>query len=115
MTDEKVPAIEIIKGTLNEINCTINIERVTYDSDRMEHKFFLSKDSKKCAVVLSRGFLDDLNDYTGSKESKYWIGLERYLKRRLSIPMQIAGLIPFSSRIFFEDNKTGRGIPWLKN
>jgi hypothetical protein len=105
MTDEHVPAIEIIKSMVEKIDIDIKIERVKYDFDKMEHKFLLSRGSRTCEVSLSRDFLDDLNDYTGSKESKYWIALEGTLKRRLSIPLQIAGLIPFSSAIFFEDNQ----------
>src|SRR3972149_2916059 len=105
MTDEHIPAIEIIKTMIEKIDRAVKIERVTYDFDKMEHNFLLSKDSKTCEVSLPRGFLDDLNDYTGSKESKYWIALEGTLKRRLSISIQIAGLIPFSSSIFFEDNQ----------
>mgnify|MGYP001563733198 CR=1 FL=1 len=102
MNNENVPAIKIIKAMIEKIDRAVKIERVKYDFDKMEHKFLLSKDIKTCEVTFSRTFLDDLNDYTGSRESKYWIGLEGTLKRRLSIPMQTSGLIPFSSRLFFE-------------
>jgi len=105
MADENVPAIEIIKAMIEKIDRSVKIERVKYDFDKMGHKFLLSKDGKTCEVSFPRDFLDDLNDYTGSRESKYWIGLEGSLERRLSIPMQIAGLIPFSSSIFFEDKQ----------
>src|SRR3989338_7786134 len=95
MTDEHVPAIEIVKAMIEQINSGIEIESVKYDFDRMEHKFLLSKDNSKCDIILSRDLLDDLNDYTGSRESKYWKTLAGSLKLRLSIPMQISGLIPF--------------------
>jgi len=98
-----VPGIEIVKAVIEKIDSGIEIKSVKYDFDKVEHKFLLSKDNKTCEVTLSRDFLDDLNDYTGSRESKYWIGLEGALKRRLSIPMQIDGLIPFSVSIFFEE------------
>lgn len=103
MTDEHIPGIEIVKAMIEKIDCAVKIERVKYDFDKMEYKFFLSKNSKIFIIDIPEDFLYDLNDYTGSKESKYWRGLEGALKRRLSIPMQIAGLIPFSSSIFFED------------
>lgn len=99
----EVPGIEIVKAMVEKIDSGIELKGVKYDFDKMEHKFLLSKGNKTCAVVLSRDFLDDLNDYTGSRESKYWIGLEDSLRKRLAIPMQIAGLIPFSSSIFFEE------------
>ncbi len=103
MTDENVPAIEVIKATIAQIDHAIKIERVKYDFDKIEHKFFLSKDGKTCEISLSRDFLDDLNDYTGSRKSKYWIAMACTLKKRLSIPLQMAGIIPFSSSIFLED------------
>lgn len=105
MTEEQVPGIEIVKAMLAKIDSGVTIKSVKYDFDRMEHNFLLSKNDKTCEVVLSREFLDDLNDYTGSKESKYWMGLEGSLKIRLSIPMQVAGLIPFSASIFFEERQ----------
>lgn len=105
MTDDHVPEIEIIKATIEKIDHAVKIDRVKYDSVKMEHTFFLSNNNKTCAVFLSRDFLDDLNDYTGSRESKYWISLEGTLKRRLSVAMQIASMIPFSSDIFFDDNQ----------
>ena len=103
MDTENVPAIEIIKATIAKIDSRIEIKSVKYDFDKMEHKVLLSKDSEQCEVTLSRDFLDDMKDYTGSRASKYWIGLEGALKKQLSIPMQIAGLIPFSASIFFEE------------
>lgn len=103
MSDDLIPAIEIVKAMVEKIDSGIEIKSVKYDSDRMERKFLFSKNNKTCEVVLPRDFIDDLNDYTGSRESKYWIGLEGALKKRLSIPMQIAGLIPFSANIFFEE------------
>ncbi len=103
MTDEHVPEIEIVKAMIDKIDSGIEIKSVKYDFDKMEHYFLLSKDNKTCEVSLPRDFLDDLHDYTGSRESKSWIGLEGALKRRLSIPLQIAGLIPFSASIFFEE------------
>jgi hypothetical protein len=44
MTDEHVPAIEIVKEMIEKIDRTVKIERVKYDSNKMEHKFHLSKD-----------------------------------------------------------------------
>lgn len=105
MTDEHVPGIEIVKTMIEQIDGGITIESVKYDFDKMKYNFLLSKDGKTCKIFFQRDFLDDLHDYTGSRESKYWIGLESALKRRLSIPLQIAGLIPFSSSIFFEDKQ----------
>lgn len=103
MTEVNVPAIEIIKDTIEKIDHHIKIEQVQYIFDTMEYALLLSRDNKNCKVSLSRNLLDDLNDYTGSRQSKYWMGLENNLKNRLSIAMQISSLIPFSSDIFFED------------
>ena len=85
MADERVPAIEIVQAMIEKIDRAVRIERVKYDFDKMEYKILLSKDSQTCEVTLPRDFLDDLNDYTGSKESTYWIALEGTLKKRLSI------------------------------
>lgn len=105
MTNEHIRAIEIIRATIGKINPVVKIDQIKYDFDKMEHYFLLSKDGKTCKVSLPRAFLDDLNDYTGSRESKYWLSLEGTLKRRLLVAMQIASLIPFSSDIFFENNQ----------
>lgn len=72
MTEEKIPALKIIKAMIEKIDHVVKIERIKYDFDKMEHKFSLSINGKTCEVTLPRDFLDDLNDYTGSKESKYW-------------------------------------------
>lgn len=101
MTKEHIPGFEIIKTTIEGIERSVRIESVKYDSDKMVHKFLLTRDAKTCEISLPRSFLDDLNDYTGSRKSKYWLALEGNLKKRLSIAMQLAGLIPFSSNIFF--------------
>jgi|GEM_PF-1980811 hypothetical protein len=103
MTDDSIPAIEIIKDTIEKIDRHVKIEQVQYISDTMEYTVLLSKGNKNCKVSLSRNLLDDLNDYTGSRQSKYWMGLENNLKKRLSVAMQISSLIPFSSDVFFED------------
>jgi hypothetical protein len=105
MSQEKIPGYEIVEATVKSIDSSIKIEQVNYNFDEMTYKFYLFKNDKSCEVQLSHEFLDDLNDYTGSRESKYWVALEYTLKKRLSISMQIAGLIPFASTIFFEDNQ----------
>lgn len=105
MTDELIPAIEIVKAMIEKIDTGIEIKSVRYDFDKMEHDFIFSRGTKTCEVALPRDFLDDLNDYNGSRESKYWIEMEGALKKRLSIPMQIAGLIPFSASIFFDEQQ----------
>jgi TIR domain len=105
MHQDRVPGYEVVEAVIQSFDEHIQIEQVVYDFESMTYKICLSNDSKTCEVFLQRDSLDDLNDYTGSKESKYWIGLESALKIQLSIPMQIAGLIPFSSDIFFEDKQ----------
>lgn len=100
---EEVPGFAIVKTTTEGIARSVRIESVKYDFDKMVYNFLLSSNGKTCEVLFSRRLLEDLNDYTGSKKSKYWQALESNLKKRLSIEMQKFGLVPFSSDIFFED------------
>lgn len=103
MNPSEVPGYKIVEDKIREINNKIVIEDISYDFDRILYKFKLSNNNKTCSVLFNKAFLDDLNDYTGSKQSKCWLALKSNLKKRLSITMQISGVIPFSSDIFFEE------------
>lgn len=105
MDYKDIQGYEKVRNKIEEIDRTINIDQVLYDFDTMKYKFFLSRNDKECIVLFPRAFLNDLNDHTGSRDSKYWLALESNLKKRLSIDMQISNLIPYSSDIFFEDNQ----------
>lgn len=96
MSEEKVPGYEVVNDKLKEINSDISIERVAYDSSRMAYKFHLVRVERKCGVVFSREFLDDLNDFTGSKKSEYWQKMESSLTVALLAPIEKHGLIPFT-------------------
>lgn len=96
MNEAQVPGYKIVEGKIKEISDAINIERVPYDSSRMAYKFHLIRDDRKCGVVFSRDFLEDLNDFTGSKKSEYWKKMESALISALLVPIEKHGLTPFT-------------------
>lgn len=96
MKKDEVPGYNIVEDKIREIDKEISIERVAYDSSRMAYKFHLIKDGRKCGVVFSDDFLDDLNDFTGSKTSEYWKEMESSLTSALLAPIEKQGLIPFA-------------------
>jgi len=96
MKEHQVPGYKIVEDKIREIDKEISIERVADDSSRMAHKFHLIKDGRKCGVVFSDEFLDDLNDFTGSKTSEYWKKMESSLTSALLAPIEKQGLIPFA-------------------
>jgi len=95
MKEKKVPGYRIVEDKIREIDKEISIERAPYDSSRMAYKFHLIKEGRKCGVVFSDDFLDDLDDFTGSKTSKYWKKMESSLTSALLAPIEKQGLIPF--------------------
>lgn len=105
MNKENVPGYEVVKTKIAQINKNIMIGQVSYDSDSMAYKFYLSQNGKQCEVIIPRAFLNDLNDYKGSKTSGYWLTLESELAREIGIPLYMAELIPSISDIFFKDNQ----------
>jgi len=96
MDNEQAPGYHIVEDKIEEIDKEISIERVPYDSSRMAYKFHLSKGNRKCGVIFSREFLEDLNDFTGSKTSEYWKRMESSLTSTLLTPIEKHGLIPFT-------------------
>lgn len=96
MDTKDVPGYKIIEDKIKEINKEISIAHVAYDSSRMAYKFHLVRNDRKCGVVFSREFLDDLNDYTGSKKSEYWKKMESALASALLAPIERQGLTPFT-------------------
>jgi len=96
MKEHQVPGYKIVEDKIREIDKEISIERVAYDSSRMAYEFHLIKDGRKCGVVFSDEFLDDLNDFTGSKTSEYWKKMESSLTSALLAPIEKQGLIPFA-------------------
>jgi hypothetical protein len=106
MIPEEVPAYQIVKAKLEEIDTSIKVERVTYDPARtMAYKFHLMKKDIKCEVLFERAFLDDLKDYKGPRTSEYWSTMRRRLTNNLVIPLQLCGLISSPSEFFFESNQ----------
>lgn len=96
MDKEQTPGHHIVEDKIKEINKEISIERVAYDSSRMAYKFHLLNGDRKCGVIFSREFLEDLNDYTGSKKSDYWKNMESALITALIAQIEKHGLTPFS-------------------
>jgi len=96
MKEHQVPGYKIVEDKIREIDKEISIERAPYDSSRMAYKFHLIKDGRKCGVVFNDEFLDDLNDFTGSKTSEYWKKMESSLTSALLAPIEKQGLIPFA-------------------
>ncbi len=97
MNLSEVPGHKIVEDKIREINDKIVIEQeVPYDFDRMLYKFKLLNNDRKCSVILNDAFLDDLNDYTGSKTSEYWKNMESTLVSTLLTPIEKHGLIPFT-------------------
>lgn len=95
MKERQIPGYKIIEDKIRQIDKEISIERAPYDSSRMAYKFHLIKGNRKCGVVFSDNFLDDLDDFTGSKTSKYWKKMEPVLTSALLAPIEKQGLIPF--------------------
>jgi len=96
MKEREVPGYKIVEGKIREIDKEISIERAPYDSSRMAYKFHLIKNDRKCGVMFSDDFLDDLDDFTGNKTSKYWEKMESSLTSALLAPIEKHGLIPFT-------------------
>lgn len=103
MDQKNIPGYEVVRGKIEQINKEIMTDQISYDPDSMTYKFYLSKNEKACEVILPRAFLDDLNDYKGSKTSGYWLTLESELARKINIPLYSSGMIPSISDIFFEN------------
>lgn len=101
MDTREVPAYKIVEGKIKEINPVITIEQVVYVFDRMMYIFKLvNVSARKCDVLISREFLDDLNDFTGSKASGYWRNMISELTSKLLGPVEKNGLVPYSKEVF---------------
>jgi len=96
MKEHQIPGYKIVEDKIREIDKEISIERVDPDSSRMSRKFHLIKEGRKYGVVFSDEFLDDLNDFSGSKTSGYWKRMESSLTSALLAPIEKQGLIPFA-------------------
>lgn len=109
MTPSDVPGYKIVEDKIKEINGEIAIIDVSYDFDRMLYKFKLSNKDRECAVVFSEDFLDDLNDFSGSKTSTYWQSMISELTSALIEKIERNGLIPYAKdtlkKLIFEHVK----------
>ena len=85
MDSFQIPAYKIVEDKIKNISAKTIIERVEYDSTCMTYKFHLSMNNKRCDVLFSEEFLDDLNDFNGSKDSSYWQEKEQVLTEALKV------------------------------
>lgn len=97
MNTGEVPGYKIVEDKIKEIDENIVINNVDYDSRHMEYKFALiNHEGRYCGVIINEDFLDDLNDYTGSKTSSYWKNMISELTSKLIEPLERNGLIPYT-------------------
>ncbi len=69
-----VPGHKTVIENIKAIDGNISVASgVQYTSDTMTYKFIVSKSNIECEILLDRKLLDDLNDYTGQKNSRYWL------------------------------------------
>jgi hypothetical protein len=94
-------SIKIIKDKIQSINTDILIEGEAPTTDRGLFIFRLLNihNDRRCIVKFNAEFLEDLNDYTGSRRSKYWNDMEITLTSVLIAPIEKYGLIPYTRRI----------------
>ncbi len=104
MNKEKIPGYNIVLNKIIEIKGGL-----TVTSEGMkgtgQYKFTVIDGHTRCEISLSHELLEDLNDFTGPKDSHYWAVLECQLEYVLRIPMQLSGIIPLSSNIFFKNTQ----------
>lgn len=99
MNPIEIPGYKVVEERIKEISNEIVIEDVIYDARRMLYKFELKNNSRKCDVIFSKEFLDDLNDYTGSKTSNYWKNMISKLTSKLIESIERHGLIPYTKEV----------------
>jgi len=99
MSIAEIPAFNIIEDKIKEIAKEINIYHTVHIPNRMVYVFKLQNKSRRCDVLFSREFLEDLNDFTGSKTSGYWKNMISELTLKLVEPIERNGLIPYSKEV----------------
>jgi len=107
MNKEQVPGYQIVEDKIKEIDESIVINNYDYDDRYMEYKFTLiNHEGRYCDLRINEDFLDDLNDYAGSKTSSYWKKMISELTSKLIEPLEKKGLIPYTKetlkRLIFE-------------
>jgi len=97
---EKLKGHKHIVRKLKEIDSAIKIDSAYEVPERLMYGIWLSVNSRKCKVLFSRHFLDDLEGFTGNEKSEYWQKMESQLTSKLFEQIEKHGLIPYSKRIF---------------
>jgi hypothetical protein len=97
-----IPAFDIVKDKLDQINAKINIDDITYISDKGIYKYWLSNGQRKCGIEIEKDFCSDLADNPDSATSSYSRELESKLTQLLLTPIEKAGLIEYSKNTLKE-------------
>lgn len=110
MNKEQVPGYQIVEDKIKEIYENIVINSFHHDNTHLEYKFTLiNHEGRYCDLRINEDFLDDLNDYAGSKTSSYWKKMMSELTSKLIEPLEKKGLIPYTKetlkKLIFEHAK----------
>ena len=82
VTEDKVPAYEIVEEKIKQIDSTIIIIRVSYNPGNFTYRFQLLKKGRICIVEIPRRLLDDLkNDGSTSSEQELTKILKLYVEQ----------------------------------
>ena len=93
---DDVPAIELIRTKLQQIDAGITLDRAGHDFDSGVCTVMLKSGEREAAVTFSRGLLDDLRDNPSSPTTKYSRTLNERVTMALLETIERNGLVSYN-------------------